>query len=154
MYNKKCKYCNNEFNTKFCSCRAKYSYKKIKCDIGCTKCGNEYDGVNTIKSAHKHYCDYCWKEYQRHWRLIKINLKKERKVIPLFENKVKYLINKIELNNGYVTLHEMNQIITYYQLTFFKVRCGGNTMGEQILDMYNKLKSVYNTDDKKKIIRL
>ncbi len=159
-----CKYCESEFkayrkDSKYCSdtCRAKSSQrnKSINLPEICTKCNRSYSLPEVIRGTHNSYCDSCWKKYQKELRDEKKRMKLERKSIDNFEGKVRYLLNKIELNNKNVSMSDINDLITYYQLTFLKVDCiKKSSMGTELLGMYGALRHEFPKEDYSKKTRI
>lgn len=118
------------------------NYYNAEHDV-CLKCNREYNEKDVIRTV-RNECRDCNRKYHKENREIKKHYKKEKESIELFDEKVIYLINKIKLNNLNVSLSDMNDLITYYQLHFEKtVKFDEYSMREQILLIYNSLSDSY-----------
>ena len=95
----RCSDCENEISIK-------YYHKMKRVSSICGRCGGP-------KEANYQYkCKPCINEYNRERNAAIDELRKERP--NNLTSLIKYLLKKIELNDGDIDLKDMNNIITYY----------------------------------------
>lgn len=113
----------------------------------CAVCCEPITDLNICFNTSK--CRDCYNDEQRRTSKDKTLLIMERGDMTLHKRRVLYFVNKIKLNDYFVSMEDINELITLFQLTFLSI---GSPFGfKYMFDRLVKRSLTYNLPEKKKI---